>query len=52
MAIRIARGEIQAPTIRTGGSQLTRTRRFARIDQKSIADVASNAVQIYTNHRE
>lgn len=52
MAIRIARGEIQAPTIRTGGSQLTRTRRFARIDQKSPADVASDAVQIYTNHRE
>jgi uncharacterized glyoxalase superfamily protein PhnB len=52
MAIRIARGEIQAPTIRTGDSQLTRTRRFARMDQKSPADVLSDAVQIYTNHRK
>ena len=52
MAIRIARGEIQAPTIRTGGSQLTRTRRFARTDQKTIADVASDAIQIYTKKQE
>jgi hypothetical protein len=52
MAIRIARGEIQAPTIRTGDSQLTRTRRFARIDQKSPADVASDAIQIYTQKQE
>ena len=52
MVIRVPRGEIQAPAIRTGGSQLTRTRRFARLDQKSIADVASDAIQIYTNHRE
>tara|TARA_R110002020_G_scaffold411799_1_gene621403 strand:+ start:112 stop:1734 length:1623 start_codon:yes stop_codon:yes gene_type:complete len=52
MAIRIERGEIQAPTIRTGDSQLTKTRRFARMDQKSPADVLSDAVQIYTNHRK
>lgn len=52
MAIRIARGEIQAPAIRTGGSQLTRIRRFARTDQKTIADVASDAIQIYTQKQE
>jgi hypothetical protein len=54
MAIKIrpVRGEIQAPTIRTGGSQLNRARRFAAADLKPMGAVVSDALQIYTKKQE